>query len=183
MPVSTREVVVSSDKLIRRRGLVGVFVVVVPAVGGTLLAAVSVLPRMVRRNRDLLKLGVAQRYNELTRRSAGSGRSPFALLTDVGRRSGRTYQTSLGAYAYGDGFILPLGYGTRTDWYRNVMAAGTCTLAWKDRIYQLERPELISGPEVVRAWPLRQRITLRLAGIDDFLWLHHKAGCAVGGPP
>jgi deazaflavin-dependent oxidoreductase (nitroreductase family) len=156
--------------------LAGVAVVFLLALGVLVLATVSLLPRIVRRNRNLLHLGVAKRYNDMTRKSAGTQRSPFALLSHVGRRSGRTYQTSLGACAYGDGFLLPLGHGPQTDWYQNVMAAGSCELAWKERTYQLDRPELISGPEVVRAWPLRQRISLQAAGIHDFLYLHLKAG-------
>jgi deazaflavin-dependent oxidoreductase (nitroreductase family) len=165
-----------SDKQIRWQRLGGIFVVVVLALGGAVLTTVSVLPRVVRQNRKLLRAGAAQKYNDITRRSAGRQRSPFALLTHAGRRSGRTYHAALGAQAYGDGFLLPLGYGTQTDWYRNVMAAGTCTLAWKGRTYQLERPELLSGPEALQAWQLRQRITLRLSGIHDFLWVHEKTG-------
>ena len=106
-----------------------------------------------------------------SRASCGSGSSD-----NVGRRSGRTYRTALGAHGYGDGFLLPLGYGTKTDWYRNVMAAKTCQLAWKGHTYQLERPEMLSGPDAVQAWPLRQRITLRLAGIHDFVWLRERVG-------
>jgi len=163
------------DKHIRRRRLVGIFALAVLTLGGgAVLTTVSVLPRVVRRNRELLRGGAAQRYNDFTRKSAGTERSPFALLTHLGRRSGRTYQTALGAHAYGDGFLLPLGYGTKTDWYRNVMAARTCQLAWKGHTYQLERPEMLCGRDVVQAWPLRQRITLRLAGIHDFVWLHEK---------
>ncbi|MEE6179924.1 nitroreductase family deazaflavin-dependent oxidoreductase [Mycobacterium sp. 050134] len=166
----------ASDKQIRRQQLVGIFVGGVLVLGGAVLTAVSVLPRVFRRNRKLMRLGAMQRYNDFTRRSAGSERSPFALLTHAGRRSGRTYHTALGAQAYGDGFLLPLGYGTETDWYRNVMAAGACTLAWKGRTYRLERPELLSGPEALQAWPLRQRITLRLSGIHDFVWVHETTG-------
>ena len=70
-------------------------------------------------------------------------------MTHEGRRSGRTYQTSLGTCPYGDGFLLPLGYGPHTDWYQNIMAAGACTLEWKGHTYQLERPEVMSGPEAV----------------------------------
>ena len=73
----------------------------------------------------------------MTRKVSGTSRSPWGLLTHVGRRSGRTYQTSLGTYDYGDGFLLPLGYGTHTDWYQNLMAAGTCELAWKGHIHHL----------------------------------------------
>jgi deazaflavin-dependent oxidoreductase (nitroreductase family) len=119
------------------------------------------------------------RYNEMARKISGTRRSSWGLVTHVGRRSGRTYQTSLGTYTYGDGFLLPLGYGTHTDWYQNVMAAGACTLGWKGRTYQLERPELISGPEALQAWPQRDRILLRLAGIHDFVWVHQSSEPAV----
>ena len=115
------------------------------------------------------------RYNDMTRHISGTERSSWGLLTHVGRRSGRTYQTSLGTCGYGDGFLLPLGYGPHTDWYRNLLAAGTCTLAWKGRTYQLERPELISGSEPMQAWRKRDQILLRLAGMHDFVWLHQSA--------
>jgi deazaflavin-dependent oxidoreductase (nitroreductase family) len=122
------------------------------------------------------------RYNGMARKISGTPRSSWGLLTHVGRRSGRTYQTSLGARAYGDGFLLPLGYGTHTDWYRNLMAVGTGTLAWKGRTYQLERPELISGPDAMHAWSIRDRILLQLAGIHDFVWLHAAKDAAAASP-
>src|ERR1700729_2210057 len=101
---------------------------------GVALGWLVVLPRVFRRNRDLiLRLGPSRRflmrYNGMARKISGTPRSSWGLLTHVGRRSGRTYQTSLGAHPYGDGFQLPLGYGTHTDWYRNLMAFGTGTLA------------------------------------------------------
>lgn len=62
-----------------------------------------------------------------------------------------------------------------------MMAAATFQLAWKGRTYQLERPELVSGPEVLRACSVGQRITLHIAGFHDFVWLHEKtdAGSAL----
>lgn len=158
------------DKRIR-----GPLLLVCAAVG-----SLVVLPRLGRRHRDAIFDLPGFRtflttYNGMTRRIAGTRRSSWGLLTHVGRRSGHAYQTSLGTIDYGDGFLLPLGYGPRTDWYRNLMAAGTGTLAWKGRTYRLERPELISGPEPMRAWPLASRIMLRLAGMHEFVWLHRSA--------
>jgi hypothetical protein len=45
------------------------------------------------------------------------------------------------------------------------------------RTYALERPEIIAGPEVMRAWPITAQIMLRAGGIHEFLWLHepHRA--------
>ena len=163
-----------SDKSVGRR--VGI---VAAAIVGMALGWLVVLPRVFRRNRDvMLSRGPLRRflttYNGMTRKISGTPWSSWGLLTHVGRRSGRTYQTSLGAHPYGDGFLLPLGYGTHTDWYQNLMAAGTGELAWKGRTYHLDRPELISGPEATRAWPRRDRILLQLAGIHDFVWLHQS---------
>ncbi len=160
-------------------------IVAVLAVGGLALAWLVLLPRIFRRHRDaLLKRGPFRRfltrYNGMTRKISGTERSSWALLTHVGRSSGRVYQTSLGTTPYGDGFLLPLGYGLHTDWYRNLTTAAVGTLAWKGRTYQLERPELVSGPDAIRAWPTGSRILLRLAGIHEFVWLHqrdqHKLG-------
>ncbi|OBH08176.1 hypothetical protein A5713_05760 [Mycobacterium sp. E2497] len=146
-------------------------------VAGLALAWLVLLPRVLRRHRDLMvRHGPFKRfltaYNNLTRGIAGTERSPWGLLTHVGRRSGREYQTPLGAYPFRDGFLVPLGYGPHTDWYQNLMAAGTCTLTWRGRTYRLERPELISGVGVTRAWPPASRVFLHLAGIHDFVWLH-----------
>ena len=157
------------------------------AVGGVAMAWLVLFPRIFRRNRDLLvRLGPFKRllatYNGMTRKISGTERSSWGLLTYVGRRSGRVYQTSLGANPYGDGFLLPLGYGPNTDWYRNLMAAGVGTLAWKGRTYWLERPELISRPEAMGAWPIASRILLHLAGIHDFVWLHQSQEQATESP-
>jgi deazaflavin-dependent oxidoreductase (nitroreductase family) len=153
--------------------------VVVLAVGGLALGWLVLLPRIARSHRDAVfnRSGFKKfltTYNGMTRKISGTRRSSWGLLTHIGRRSGHVYQTSLGTVDYGDGFLLPLGYGPQTDWYRNLMAAGTGTLAWKGRTYRLERPELISGPEAMRAWPPMSQMLLRLAGMHEFVWLHQS---------
>jgi len=152
--------------------------VILLALGGAAAALFS-LPRLARHNMDRARqsntmMRFLRSYNGIRLKRAGTKRSATAILTHVGRRSGRTYETPLGAWAYGDGFVLSLAYGSGTDWCRNVLAAETCTLAWKGQTYELEHPEIISGSVVLRAWPVWERIALRAAGIEDFLWLHRK---------
>lgn len=95
----------------------------------------------------------------------------------MGRRSGRSYQVPVGAYPYDDGFVLALIYrGTQSDWCRNVIAAGRCTLTWKGHTYELGRPEVISTREVMqRPWPIRHRALFRVIGVREFLWLQPAA--------
>jgi hypothetical protein len=139
------------------RNVRAVFVEVVLIISSAALTNLLV-PRLIRRNMDRIKKNAAimaalQRSNAIRLKGAGSPRSATAIPTHIGRRSGGTYRTPLGAHSYGDGFILPLAYGIQTDWCRNVMVAGTCTLAWKALTYTLERPDIISRPEVIQEWP------------------------------
>lgn len=161
-----------TDKHIGRKRLSRTLVVVAAGLVGTaaaVLASPVVMPRIIRRHPDWLRLGVFKRYADFRRSRAGREHSVTAALTHVGRRSGRTYQTPVGAFAYGDGFVVSLSYGSQTDWCRNVMAAGGCTLTWRGQTYQLERPEIISGSQVFAALPVWSRILLRGGGIHDFL--------------
>ena len=166
-----------NDKHIGRQRLFHACAVVAVGLVGALavvLASPVVLPRIIRRHPDWLRLGFFERYAEFRRRRAGRRHSVTALLTHVGRRSKKTYRTPVGARPYGDGFVVALPYGSRTDWCRNVMAAGTCRLAWIAQSYELEQPEIISGSQVFQALPVWPRILVRGGGTHDFLWLHTK---------
>jgi hypothetical protein len=55
---------------------------------------------------------------------AGKRMSPFALVCHTGRRSGRLRRTPIRVIHRPDGFIVPLTYGRRVDWYRNLEATG-----------------------------------------------------------
>ena len=97
-----------------------VFVVALLVLGGIIGALLAVdvwIARRVRGNQDrvrqlmraFMRVRVTKWYADATRNSAGKRHSPYALLSHVGRRSGKPYQTTLGATAYGDGFVLPTG--------------------------------------------------------------------------
>ncbi len=162
-----------------RRQFTTTFVVVAACALGVLFAMSAspvVMPRIIRRHPAWLQLGVFKSYADFRRKHAGRPRSVTALLTHAGRRSGKTYQTPLGAQPYGDGFVVSLPYGKHTDWCRNVIAAGTCRLAWRGQTYQLERPEIIPGAQVFPTLRVGQRLLLKGGGIQDFLWLHEKEG-------
>lgn len=139
---------------------------------------VVVLFRAARHNRAaLLKNDAFRRLlksaNAASRRTSGTRDSDHGLLTHTGRKSGRSYQTSLGVNAYGGGFLVPLTYGTATDWFRNLSASGG-TLEWRGQSFDVERPEIVAGPEPMRSWPRASRIVLQAVGIDQFALLHQK---------
>lgn len=96
----------------------------------------------------------------------------YSIVRHVGRTSGREYQNPISAYPLGDGFVIAVLYGARSQWVRNVMAAGRFTLRTKGRDVPLERPELIAAAQALPAFPAWQRRMLRSRGIRDFVWGH-----------
>jgi len=63
--------------------------------------------------------------NPLIRRMAGRKHmSMAALIYHTGRRSGRQYVTPAGSHLVGDEILVPLTFGTQSDWCRNIRAAG-----------------------------------------------------------
>ena len=48
----------------------------------------------------------------------------YPVVTHVGRKSGKTYQTPLDAFPTTTGYVLVARYGPESDWVQNVLAAG-----------------------------------------------------------
>ncbi|MEW5872281.1 MAG: nitroreductase family deazaflavin-dependent oxidoreductase [Chloroflexota bacterium] len=95
----------------------------------------------------------------------------FAILSHVGRKSGRLYYIPIIAEPFQDGFVIALTYGKKVDWYENVRAKGSCSLRWKNQDYHLANPEFIDQEIGLMAFPAAMRSPLRIMGIQYFLKL------------
>ena len=101
----------------------------------------------------------------------------YGVIEHRGRRTGTTFRTPVAVRAVGDGFVVPLPWGHRTDWCRNVRAAGSCIMRWKGRDYKLVRPEVIDDPDAARAqFGALQGALMSRFGITACLRLHHQRG-------
>ena len=94
----------------------------------------------------------------------------FAIVTHVGRRSGRTYRTPVNVFRDGDRYVFALTYGRDADWVRNVLAAGRCEIRTRGRTVRLEQPELFTD-ETRSGVPSPARVVLRAIDAADFLAL------------
>jgi deazaflavin-dependent oxidoreductase (nitroreductase family) len=133
---------------------------------------VQFLLRAIMLRNKALGAKLAKPYDAVILKMAGGPFSPYAVLTHIGRRSGRTYQTPLGAAPLLDGFVLVLAYGAEADWCRNVLAAGTCTLKWHGQEYRLEKPEIIPASQAIEAFPRWKRFLAVRMGMKQYLWVH-----------
>jgi deazaflavin-dependent oxidoreductase (nitroreductase family) len=109
--------------------------------------------------------------NPFVLKSAGTSRSPFAVVRHIGRRSGKAYETPILLAPVADGFSIELTYGPDVDWYRNVLAAGHCTILWHGQEYTSEKPEPIDTETGLQTFPLAARLILRLLARRHFVKL------------
>lgn len=107
-------------------------------------------------------------FNRVTLKFAGSSYSPIAIIRHVGRRSGTPYATPVIVKPLGDRFVFTLPYGSKVDWFRNVLAAGRATVIWHGKEYPVESPEPLVGSGL-RAFPLILRLIVWIAGAQHFI--------------
>ncbi|HST65622.1 MAG TPA: nitroreductase family deazaflavin-dependent oxidoreductase [Mycobacteriales bacterium] len=94
----------------------------------------------------------------------------FGVVLHTGRRSGRAYRTPVNAFRTATGYVIALTYGADSDWTRNVLAAGGCTLLTRGRAVALRDPRVVrdDGPDAI---PAPIRAFLRRADVTEFLEL------------
>lgn len=115
--------------------------------------------------------------NRLQMRTAGTPGAYASIVRHRGRRSGQEYETPVVALPTDAGFVFALPYGRRTDWMRNVLAAGSATVVHEGRSYQVDSPELLGMAEANPYFPPREQRLHRAFRVNDFLRVHQ-----VGGP-
>ena len=118
--------------------------------------------------------------NPLVRKAAGRKHIGWvAQIHHTGRKTGRAYTTPAGARQVGDSIVVPLTFGTGSDWVRNIVAAGGCTIRWKARDYTTSQPVIVPTNETMasarRAFKPPERAFMRALGIKHFLHLRISA--------
>jgi deazaflavin-dependent oxidoreductase (nitroreductase family) len=94
----------------------------------------------------------------------------FGVVHHVGRRSGRSYRTPVNVFRVDGDYVVALTYGAKTDWVRNVVAAGGCELEVRGHRVRCTAPRLEHDPTAARI-RMPERPLLRLLGVTDFLRL------------
>jgi deazaflavin-dependent oxidoreductase (nitroreductase family) len=92
----------------------------------------------------------------------------YPVVTHVGRTSGKTYQTPLDAFPTATGFVLVARYGPKSDWIRNILAAGTAILRIDGQDHQLDAPRLVGLDDALDAL-IADRPPPAFTKAEDFL--------------
>lgn len=111
------------------------------------------------------------RVNPVARRLAGRVGS-LALITHTGRRTGRTYQTPVRAFRRGDLIAVGANFGADSDWVKNVLSAGGCTMVLRGERLRLTEARLVPLDDLPPVFPRWFETGLRhLVRTEDCLLL------------
>jgi hypothetical protein len=105
-------------------------------------------------------------------RSAGTPGAYASVIRHRGRVSGRPYETPVGAVAAGDGFVIGLVYGSRTNWCQNVLASGSAAIVHEGQTHQVDRPEIVSMKTVETHFTAGDQRGFRRFAVDQALRVH-----------
>jgi deazaflavin-dependent oxidoreductase (nitroreductase family) len=123
---------------------------------------------------------VMRLMNPRTIRAVERRQSPFGVLHHVGRRSGVEYHTPVAAARTSEGVLVPLMYGPGTDWCRNILAAGHCSLTFDGEELLLAAPDVIRAAMAEPQLPTDVQQRWLGQGIEHYLSLSYAPG---GEPP
>jgi deazaflavin-dependent oxidoreductase (nitroreductase family) len=104
-------------------------------------------------------------------RTAGSAGTQTSIIRHVGRTSGRVFETPVDLIETPSGLLIALPYGTRADWLRNVVTAGSATVIKNGEPIDVGRPSIVATSDVAAMIPARTLRTLRLFGVRQCLHL------------
>jgi len=93
---------------------------------------------------------------------------PFAMVEHTGRKSGNTYRNPVITVRRGADFVFALTYGDHVDWYRNILAAGTCRLRWHRHTYNLSDPQPLPPAQAAPLFAFPFNLILSWMRLQDF---------------
>ena len=119
--------------------------------------------------------------NPMQMRSAGTPGAYASIIRHRGRVSGAAYATPVGVVADGEAFLVALPYGSRAQWVRNVLAAGSATLVHEGATYRVDRPELIPMANVADRFSASDQGLFRWLRVEDCLRLRNAEDAEATG--
>ncbi|HKX17702.1 MAG TPA: nitroreductase family deazaflavin-dependent oxidoreductase [bacterium] len=115
--------------------------------------------------------------NRITRPFAG--RAPgFAVVIHHGRTSGRLYRTPVNIFRVPGGYVIALTYGAESEWVKNVLAAGECTVEMHGELFRLVDPVVVRDPGPLSLPPVLVRVITGVGGVTEYLRLCVDSGAS-----
>lgn len=100
---------------------------------------------------------------------AATAKGTRPVLVHVGRTTGTVYETPLDAHRVDGGYLFVLVYGSRSDWARNILAAGHARLRVDGTEVALTAPRIVGFDEADAALADHVARPPKLLRVTEFL--------------
>jgi deazaflavin-dependent oxidoreductase (nitroreductase family) len=98
--------------------------------------------------------------NLVTLKIAGHAGS-LVDLQHIGRRTGTARHTPVRAFRRGDTVAVGVNFGVESDWVKNVLATGGCSMTMSGRRLDLTEPRLVALSDAAWVFPAWFHLGLR----------------------
>jgi deazaflavin-dependent oxidoreductase (nitroreductase family) len=122
--------------------------------------------------RDVVRVFNKHVLNPVMLRLAGSKHFYASAIEHTGRRSGKHYVTPVVATRVADGFVVPLPYGTHTDWLLNLEAGSNGRLRFHGSTFPVTAPTVVDAATAAAELPASRRRAYRRLGFRQFVHLN-----------
>ena len=95
----------------------------------------------------------------------------WQVLVHVGRRSGKSYRTPIGAIPVDGGYLIFVNYGRRTDWLQNVLAAREAVIEVDGNPVDVANPRLVPMDRSRKMLPAGTKVPPGWVGVEECLVL------------
>ena len=113
---------------------------------------------------------LARSFGPIANRFAGRRWFPlWVILRHTGRTSGTLYATTVVSIRTPDGFMIPLPFGSATQWAKNLFAAGGGSLGSHGREYRIVEPRIVSREVADAHLPLPFRFMAGRFGLREYV--------------
>jgi deazaflavin-dependent oxidoreductase (nitroreductase family) len=113
---------------------------------------------------------IARSFGPIANRFAGRRFFPlWVILRHTGRTSGKPYATTVVALHTPDGFMVPLPFGSDTQWAKNLFAAGGGSLRSHGREYQIVEPRIVDREAAGAHLPAPLRFVAGRLGLRQYV--------------
>lgn len=120
---------------------------------------------------DVVKVMNKHLLNPAILRLAGRRHFYASVVHHTGRRTGKEYRTPIVAERVADGFVVPLPYGARVDWVKNLLASGHGTLTQGGTTHSVISPAIVSAKTAEAEMPPKRRRFFERINVKSYLHL------------
>jgi deazaflavin-dependent oxidoreductase (nitroreductase family) len=120
---------------------------------------------------DVVRVFNKHLLNPLVLRLAGRRHIPASVIYHAGRRSWKAYRTPVVAEPVNDGFVVPLPYGERVDWVRNLMAHHIGSVEHDGQMTGVRNPTIVRADEALAYLTPQRRRAFERLGVRSFMRL------------